>query len=102
MAKALSTQDIDLYTKQISILRTYFLGVYSADQMPRKWLAGQTLIVNCCPSDKPGIHWIAIFKRIASVYKFFDSTGPRQIDTKNCDCLVHAKQYSFVNNGFRH
>ena len=77
MGKALSTREIELYMKQIPIIHNNFLGVCSANRLPSKWLAGQSLIVYCFPSNKPRIHWIAIFIRSASMYKFLDSTGSR-------------------------
>ena len=95
MANALSTRDIDGYTNRISILQTSFLGVYSADRMPQKILPGQTFIVNCCPSDQPGLHWVAIFKRSANVYEFFDSTGSRPDQYKDLQLPKSCKTILF-------
>ena len=95
MANALSTRDIDMYTNQISILRANFLGVFSADRMPQKMLPGQTFIVNCCPSNRAGIHWVAIFKRSASVYEFFDSTGSRPDQYKDLQMPKSCKTILF-------
>ena len=49
MAKTLS---IEFYSKQISFLHI-FLAVYSADNLPTKWLPRQYVIVNYCPSNRP-------------------------------------------------
>ena len=55
----------------------YFLNVFANDQLPLtkierdKW----HLICNCCPADKPGLHWIAVFKQDADTIEVFDSYG---------------------------
>ena len=80
-----------MYTKQISILHNNFLGVYSADHLPSKWLVGQLLIVNCCPSHKHGIHWIDI-----SIQQV-----PVQTVTKNYDFQVPVRPFTLASKNSR-
>ena len=40
------------------VLKTQFLGVFAADELPSHIPVGKGLIVNCCSRDLPGQHWL--------------------------------------------
>ena len=44
------------------VLKTQFLGVFAADELPSYIPVGKGLIVNCCNRDLPGRHWLAIYQ----------------------------------------
>ena len=72
--KALTTIDI-LHIAQ-GKLNDKFLGVYAANQLPDKIINGKFLIVNCCPIQLSGMHWLAISDvNYGKALEFFDSYG---------------------------
>ena len=56
--------------------RDIFLNAYAVDQLPKekiirkRWL----LITNCCPANRRGEHWVAIYCENDNL-EFFDSFG---------------------------
>ena len=72
----MDTRELETILKRNVSSRDIFLGVFALDHLPtvaklrgyKKWL----LVCNCCPSTRPGRHWIAIFYDRGSV-EFFDS-----------------------------
>ena len=57
------------------LLKTQFLGVFAADELPSYIPVGKGLIVNCCNRDLPGRHWLAIYQSTTKKVEFFDSFG---------------------------
>ena len=60
---ALSDQQLDYLSKQDCVLNRRFEGVFPSDQIPsspKKGIHG--FIVNTDPHDKPGKHWLEIWK----------------------------------------
>ena len=55
-------------------LERRFLGVYAANELPKRIPNGKMLITNCCPRKLPGMHWLAMFQR-GNALEFFDSFG---------------------------
>ena len=51
-----------------------FLGVYAADQIPKKLPPNACFIVNTDPISKSGTHWLAFYKK-GDLKIFFDSYG---------------------------
>lgn len=51
-----------------------FKGVFPYDVLP-KLKNGQSAIINTDAHDKPGTHWVAIYKKGKNLYYFFDSYG---------------------------
>ena len=51
-----------------------FLGVFSADSLPKRMPASTLAIVNCCNRNLPGLHWIALYQGL-TVLEMFDSFG---------------------------
>jgi len=52
-----------------------FLGVYSANNLPKRLQNGQSLIFNCCNSNLPGKHWLCLYQNSPDVLEMFDSFG---------------------------
>lgn len=51
-----------------------FAGVHPCDHLPQlKW--GQAMIVNTDPHDRPGEHWVALYKSKLDCLEYFDSFG---------------------------
>ena len=63
------------------VLKTQFLGVFAADELPSYMPVGKGLIVNCCNRDLPGQHWLAIYQSTTKKVEFFDSFGRDPRDT---------------------
>ena len=75
----MNTQDLVNALASDKIVNKYFINVYAFDQLPKRKLTQDSwlLICNCCPSFKPGIHWIALFKDVKrkDYIEIFDSYG---------------------------
>ncbi len=52
-----------------------FLGVFSADRLPVRMPSRSMLIVNCCNHNRPGGHWIAMYRGDGDTLEMFDSFG---------------------------
>ena len=79
----MDTVEIETVVKMDALVKKIFLGVFSADNLPTRKIEQDVwfLIVNCCPSHLPGLHWVAIFGDCGNI-EFFDSYGgsPRAYD----------------------
>ena len=51
-----------------------FLGAYPCDMIPNIG-PNQGVIVNTDPRDKPGTHWVAIYRPTQGPVEYFDSFG---------------------------
>ena len=58
-----STNQLDYLTRNDPILNAVFVGVFAADQLPRKpkKRKPQAYIVNTDPVNKRGTHWFGIY-----------------------------------------
>jgi len=53
-----------------------FLGVFAVDKLPATVQPGKVkMVVNLQPSNLPGSHWVAVFRRDSNVGYYFDSFG---------------------------
>jgi hypothetical protein len=52
-----------------------FLGTFARDNLPYRIRNNTGLIVNTDPKDKPGEHWVAIFKDKSGYCEYFDPFG---------------------------
>ena len=59
--------------RQDEIMSEHFLGVFPRDMIP-KHTGNGSLIANTDTSDKPGTHWVAMYKENHEC-EFFDSYG---------------------------
>ena len=79
----MDTFEIQNVVKMDALVENIFLDVFSADNLPTKKIEQDVwfLIVNCCPSHLPGLHWLALFGDCGNI-EFFDSYGgsPRAYD----------------------
>ena len=72
----MDTLELESILQRNSNARSTFLGVFALDHLPtttelynyNRWF----LVCNCCPSTRPGRHWIAVFYDHGTV-EFFDS-----------------------------
>ena len=75
----MNTQELVDALASNKIVNNYFLNVYAFDQLPKRKLTQESwlLVSNCCPSFKPGIHWIILFKDVQrkDYIEIFDSYG---------------------------
>ena len=72
----LTTEFYDLFSK--SHLKSYFLGVYSADTIPKSIRRHKFIVVNTSDSTEVGSHWYIIYRVDFNTLEIFDSLG---IDT---------------------
>ena len=72
----METNEIKSILERNEVTSDVFLNVYPADKLPKtrieryRWL----LVVNCCPSNYRGEHWVAVFSENEQL-EFFDSFG---------------------------
>lgn len=68
----------DTFTLQQAALQLLgpkrFVGVFPFDKLP-SLKNGQSAILNTDPHDKPGEHWVAIYRKSKTQFYFFDSYG---------------------------
>ena len=79
----MNTLEIKRYLESNEATRGVFLNVYALDQLPKTKLARERwlLVCNCCPANREGEHWIAMFYE-NGMLEFFDSFGlsPKRYD----------------------
>ncbi len=51
------------------------IGVFPSDKLPKTCKVHAGFIANTDPSDKPGVHWVAIFVNSDGKAEYFDSYG---------------------------
>ncbi|KAK3751007.1 hypothetical protein QZH41_020165 [Actinostola sp. cb2023] len=78
------------------LLRPAFQGVFPADRLPTTHRSGTGLIVNTDPSDRPGMHWVAMYWDNEGRAEFFDSYGqtPQSYHPSWGDYLGRGCRYS--------
>lgn len=50
-----------------------FLGVFPADKIPKIVPIGYAFVVNLDPANRPGSHWVGVYKSV--LYEYFDPLG---------------------------
>ena len=104
------TSNIQLYKLGKILFGDRFIGVYSANEFPRV-KEGEMFIINTDPNTKPGLHWLAMYKknklygydsyarRIQTLSKYFknkriiNANSFRQESYKGSDCGSLAMAY---------
>ena len=56
-------------------VRDRFLGVYAADELPKRMPPKSLAIVNCCNRYYRGGHWLALYQDGKDALEIFDSYG---------------------------
>ena len=86
-----------------------FLNVYAVNELPKKKIQQSEwcLVCNCCPSQRVGEHWIAIYYHKGKL-DFFDSFGLspesyavdllRFIAIQTCDVAYNAQKLQSYNS----
>ena len=72
----MKSNEIKHVLKGNTVTRSVFLDVYPVDRLPANPIQNDrwVLVVNCCPSNFQGEHWIAMFCEEGKI-NFFDSFG---------------------------
>jgi len=65
--------------KQHPATKKFYLGTFSADNLPKKIVYPSCFIFNNQKSHLPGQHWIAIYFSKSKKSEFFDSLGKSPI-----------------------
>ena len=76
----MDTRELEAVLLRNEATQDTFLGVFALDHLPtmtelrnyRRWF----LVCNCCPSTRPGRHWIAVFYDHGSVEFFYSFALP--------------------------
>ena len=63
-----------------TVLKSCFIGVFAANELPNYIPTGKGLIVNCCKRTLPGQHWLTIYQSSSKKVEFFDSYGRKPSD----------------------
>ena len=95
----MNTQElVDALTSD-DIVNSYFLNVYAIDQLPKRKLSQGSwiLVSNCCPSFKPGIHWIVLCRdaKHSDHIEVFDSYGQHP-DVYNVSSFCQRQGAKFI------
>lgn len=75
-----------------------FLGVYAADKIPKLIPSGYGVIINLDPSNKPGSHWVGVYKSV--LLEYFDPLGnppPNSVNFKG-PVLCNRKKIQDANS----
>jgi len=76
----LSSEIIDFFQRDAySHLLRYFLGIFSADTLPKFIKVNHFLICNTSPSTASTGHWYALFRPSSGAIEYFDSLGVDQL-----------------------
>ena len=89
------TTNITLLNVGKKLFGDRFIGVFSANEFPNYVRNSEMFIINTDPSNKPGMHWISIYKYNKKFFGF-DSYG-RRIQTlskywKNKRNIINANK----------
>ena len=76
-----------------------FVGVFALDKLPQTLNRHATIkmIVNLDPSNLPGSHWVAIYRRNDGIAYYFDSFGdppPKPIQTWLCNNSLNWSRFN--------
>ena len=74
MRAIMDTADFERILRTDLHVYQQYLGTFPADQLPTHMPPTSLLIVNCCNSDYPGEHWLALCKS-GETLEVFDSYG---------------------------
>jgi hypothetical protein len=78
ITKFLDTDDIDMFAKENSIIKPFYLGCYPANVQPKGVKNKCCWVWNTDENDQPGTHWICIVKDMQNII-YFDSFGKTPI-----------------------
>lgn len=71
----MNTLEINQILTKDKVSRQHFLGVFARDRLPKIVNYPASLVFNTDDSDKPGMHWIAIYFSSKNRADYFDSLG---------------------------
>lgn len=83
--------------------RNYFRGVFAIDELSKQLKqpgAGAAYVVNYDERDKPGSHWVGVFRDDQGHVDFFDSVGLPPLDDR-ITRYVLGSNYSFNPNQYQ-
>ena len=70
----MDTLQVDRMARELGI--SGWRGVHPADRLADADMrAGDVCIVNCCASDRPCLHWLAVHRVARGSWELFDSSG---------------------------
>lgn len=72
-----------------------FIGTFPLDQLPVHIPKNSGLIANTHTSDKPGEHWVAIFKDGLGCCEYFDSYGLPPLHLEFFDFIARNTSFNF-------
>ena len=81
----MNNKDIAKILRHLCVTKNYFLGVFSAEKIPkRKDIVNYPccFVANTDPSWLPGTHWVAVFIGKDGLVEYFDSYGRRPMSPK--------------------
>ena len=70
----MDTMQVEAMARELRV--SGWRGVHAADRLLDGGMrAGDVCIVNCCASDRPGLHWLALQRATPASWELFDSSG---------------------------
>ena len=70
----MNTMQVEALARELAV--PGWQGVHSADRLLDGGMrVGDVCIINCCASDRPGRHWLAVHRVAADSWELFDSSG---------------------------
>lgn len=81
----LTTRDVNQFVQGDPVLRSLYQGTFARDEFSSEILSEQdqavqsefpkAYIVNTDPSDRPGKHWVCLYRPSPGIVQYFDSYG---------------------------
>lgn len=73
----MNSQEINAVLRSDKVVKQFFAGVFSANNLPKINVYPTVLVANLDPDTKPGSHWVAVYFDKNGVADYFDSYGRR-------------------------
>lgn len=79
-ARGVVGYEFEEYFNFVSLVKSYYNGVFSINQIPNNIKIKHFVIINLSPSNEPGTHWVTLFRSGKKIYELFNSLGFQNLD----------------------
>ena len=99
----MNTEEIKNYLETNEYTRDIFLNVYAMDQLPKEKISRTRwiLIMNCCPANLRGEHWIAMHCENDNL-EIFDSFGTSALMYEGVSYFIEKQKTNSIMYNCKH